>query len=67
MNRLARLLIAVAEPDAVPLCRRPGCNSDACHGVVKGQNGFRLSLIGADQPLARGRSIRTCCMIGRQP
>jgi hypothetical protein len=25
-----------------------GCNNGACHGAVKGQNGFRLSLFGAD-------------------
>ncbi len=25
-----------------------GCNSGTCHGAVKGQNGFRLSLFGAD-------------------
>jgi hypothetical protein len=27
---------------------RLGCNGGACHGAVKGQNGFRLSLFGAD-------------------
>ncbi len=27
---------------------RAGCNSGTCHGAVKGQNGFRLSLFGAD-------------------
>jgi hypothetical protein len=30
------------------LFSRLGCNSGACHGAVKGQNGFRLSLFGAD-------------------
>jgi hypothetical protein len=32
----------------VPLFSRLGCNAGACHGAVKGQNGFRLSLFGAD-------------------
>ena len=43
-----------------------GCNGGACHGAVKGQNGFRLSLFGydfsqgytsleRDQPAARQR------------
>ena len=27
---------------------RLGCNGGACHGAVKGQNGFKLSLFGAD-------------------
>jgi hypothetical protein len=30
------------------LFSRLGCNGGACHGAVKGQNGFRLSLFGAD-------------------
>ena len=38
----------------VPLFSRLGCNAGACHGAVKGQNGFRLSLFGAD-PAARSR------------
>lgn len=25
-----------------------GCNGGTCHGAVKGQNGFQLSLFGAD-------------------
>src|SRR5437773_2369605 len=28
-----------------------GCNSGGCHGAVKGQNGFRLTLFGADPTL----------------
>ena len=28
-----------------------GCNSGGCHGAVKGQNGFRLTLFGADPAL----------------
>ena len=31
----------------VPLFSKLGCNAGACHGSVKGQNGFRLSLFGA--------------------
>src|SRR4029079_2636807 len=27
---------------------RLGCNGGTCHGAVKGQNGFRLSLFGGD-------------------
>jgi hypothetical protein len=27
---------------------RVGCNAGSCHGAVKGQNGFRLSLFGAE-------------------
>src|SRR5262245_65769478 len=27
---------------------RVGCNGGTCHGAVQGQNGFRLSLFGAD-------------------
>jgi len=32
----------------VPLFSRLGCNAGACHGAVNGQNGFRLSLFGAN-------------------
>jgi hypothetical protein len=35
----------------VALFSRLGCNSGTCHGAVKGQNGFRLSLFGADPAL----------------
>jgi hypothetical protein len=30
----------------IPLFSRLGCNAGACHGKVKGENGFRLSLFG---------------------
>ncbi len=30
---------------------RLGCNGGTCHGAVKGQNGFKLSLFGADPAL----------------
>jgi len=32
----------------VPLFSRLGCNAGACHGAVKGQAGFRLTLFGAE-------------------
>jgi hypothetical protein len=42
----------------VPLFSRLGCNAGSCHGAVKGQNGFRLSLFGADPELDHGRLLR---------
>jgi predicted RNA-binding Zn ribbon-like protein len=35
-----------------------GCNGGACHGAVKGQNGFRLTLFGADPALDHERLLR---------
>ncbi len=35
-----------------------GCNGGACHGAVKGQNGFRLALFGADPALDHERLVR---------
>jgi hypothetical protein len=35
-----------------------GCNSGACHGAVNGQNGFRLTLFGADPALDHQRLLR---------
>ena len=35
-----------------------GCNGGACHGAVRGQNGFRLSLFGADPLADRERILR---------
>lgn len=32
----------------IPIFSRLGCNAGACHGKVKGENGFRLSLFGVD-------------------
>ncbi len=51
-------------PDAPPrfsrhvaaVFSRLGCNGGTCHGAVKGQNGFRLALFGADPA-----SITTAC------
>jgi hypothetical protein len=42
----------------VPLFSRLGCNAGACHGAVKGQNGFRLTLFGADAELDHARLLR---------
>src|SRR3954470_11628888 len=42
----------------VPLFSRLGCNAGACHGAVKGQNGFRLTLFGADPGLDHVRVVR---------
>src|SRR2546423_1614799 len=42
----------------VPLFSRLGCNAGACHGAVKGQNGFRLTLFGADPALDHARLLR---------
>lgn len=36
------------EADIQPLLTRHGCNSGACHGKARGQNGFALSLLGFD-------------------
>ena len=57
-----------ARPDAVerplfsrhvvPVFSRLGCNAGACHGAVKGQNGFRLSLFGADPAADHTRLLR---------
>ncbi len=35
-----------------------GCNGGTCHGAVKGQNGFRLSLFGADPAGDHDRIVR---------
>jgi hypothetical protein len=35
-----------------------GCNGGTCHGAVRGQNGFRLSLFGADPAADRERLLR---------
>src|SRR5262245_49497803 len=42
----------------VPLFSRLGCNAGACHGAVKGQGGFRLTLFGADPSLDHERLLR---------
>ncbi len=40
-----------------PLFSRLGCNAGACHGAVKGQNGFRLTLFSADPALDHDRLL----------
>lgn len=42
----------------VPLFSRLGCNAGVCHGAVKGQNGFRLSLFGAEAANDHHRLLR---------
>jgi hypothetical protein len=37
---------------------RLGCNAGTCHGAVKGQNGFRLTLFAADPALDHDRLLR---------
>ncbi len=34
--------------DVMPILMRDGCNTGACHGAARGQDGFRLSLFGYD-------------------
>lgn len=34
--------------DIIPILSKTGCNAGGCHGKASGQNGFRLSLLGAD-------------------
>ncbi|MFO1091953.1 MAG: DUF1553 domain-containing protein [Planctomycetaceae bacterium] len=53
------------ERDIQPILTRFGCNSGACHGKQRGQNGFQLSLLGFDSDFdhnaiakeARGRRL----------
>jgi len=37
--------------EVVPVLTKLGCNAGTCHGKSGGQNGFRLSLLGADPTL----------------
>lgn len=34
--------------DIAPIFSKYGCNNNACHGALNGQNGFKLSLFGYD-------------------
>jgi hypothetical protein len=53
------------ELDVMPVLTSAGCNSGACHGKQRGQNGFQLSLLGFDADFdfaaiveqARGRRV----------
>jgi hypothetical protein len=71
MTRLVALAVlalvpAAARADGVPsydrhvaaLFSRLGCNGGTCHGAVRGQAGFRLSLFGADPAADRERLLR---------
>lgn len=42
----------------IPVFSRLGCNAGACHGKVKGENGFRLSLFGVDPQQDHASLIR---------
>src|SRR5437899_1251545 len=36
------------EGDIAPIFTKNGCNNSSCHGSLKGQNGFHLSVFGYD-------------------
>jgi hypothetical protein len=63
---LAAVAAAAPPDDAAPFFSRHveavfsrlGCNGGTCHGAVKGRNGFRLSLFGADPALDHDRLLR---------
>ncbi|MFN4261898.1 MAG: DUF1549 domain-containing protein, partial [Gemmataceae bacterium] len=42
----------------VPLLSRLGCNAGACHGMVQGKGGLRLSLFGVDPQLDHERLLK---------
>jgi hypothetical protein len=46
------------ERHVTALFSRLGCNGGTCHGAVRGQNGFRLSLFGSDPAGDRDRLLR---------
>ncbi len=46
------------ETDIQPLLTRFSCNSGACHGKSRGQNGFALSLLGFDSDLDYDALVR---------
>ncbi len=47
--------------DILPILTKYGCNGGSCHGALKGQNGFKLSLFGyepdADYDMVNGKRI----------
>jgi hypothetical protein len=43
---LCRAEVTSFESDIAPIFSKNGCNNSNCHGVLKGQNGFRLSVFG---------------------
>ncbi|HQR41475.1 MAG TPA: DUF1549 domain-containing protein, partial [Gemmatales bacterium] len=44
----AEAKVITFERDVVPILTRMGCNTGACHGKARGQNGFALSLLAFD-------------------
>src|SRR4051812_4358423 len=48
----------------VPVLSKLGCNAGACHGMVQGKGGLRLSLFGADPRLDHERLLREA--VGRR-
>src|SRR6187401_758099 len=42
----------------VPILSKLGCNGGTCHGAVQGQQGFRLSMFGADPDGDHQRLVR---------
>lgn len=42
----------------VPVLSKLGCNAGACHGMVQGKGGFRLSLFGVDPHLDHERLLK---------
>jgi hypothetical protein len=44
--------------DVAAVFSKLGCNGGACHGAVNGQNGFRLTLFGANPALDHERLLR---------
>lgn len=65
VRHAAEVLPSNFENDIQPILTANGCNSGACHGKQRGQNGFQLSLLGFDDDFdyaaitteARGRRI----------
>src|SRR5579859_4345648 len=53
---VCRAEVTSFESDIAPILSKNGCNNSNCHGALKGQNGFRLSVFGYD-PAADYRSI----------
>ncbi len=48
VDRVSLPVPADFERDVMPVLSRFACNSGACHGKQRGQNGFQLSLLGFD-------------------
>jgi hypothetical protein len=53
---LCRAEVTSFESDIAPILSKNGCNNSNCHGALKGQNGFRLSVFGYD-PAADYKAI----------